>query len=439
MLVTQSIQIRGLTAEQYEILRYQCRLAKNMYNVGLYSVRQFFFAQNRCLSYESNYYHCKDNENYGLLYSQVAQQCLKFVDEAIRGFFKLLERKREGKLAARISLPHYLKKDGYFPLVYTQPNIKEGAIQFSVSNQFRKNYREETGKAFKAFKFLIPPMIKGKKIHEFRIIPKYNGRYFVAQFVYEISEEIAENLDKDQCLSLDLGLNNLVAAIDTKGSSFLVDGRKLKSMNQWYNKQLSKLQSLKDLQGIKRLTNKMAKLILKRTNQVNDYLKKTARLVINYCLKHKLGTLIVGVNEGWKTSINIGKVNNQMAVPPLGETPRPHCLNFVQIPFHALRQQLAYLCKRYGISYIEQEESYTSLASALDLDELPEYNADNPKTYQFSGQRIKRGLYRTKNKKLVNSDINGSANIGRKSKANLFKKREVLEGLLDAPIRYFIV
>ncbi|HAC63974.1 MAG TPA: transposase, partial [Cyanothece sp. UBA12306] len=161
------------------------------------------------------------------------------------------------------------------------------------------------------FKFSIPPMLKGKKIHEFRIIPKYNGRYFVAQFVYKIKEEIRENLDKDQCLSLDLGLNNLVAAIDTNGSSFLVDGRKLKSINQGYNKQLSKLQSLKDSYGIKRLTNKMAKLIFKRTNQVNDYLKKTARLVVNYCLEHKLGTLIVGVNEGWKTRINIGKVNNQ--------------------------------------------------------------------------------------------------------------------------------
>lgn len=392
MLVTQSIQIRGLTVEQFEILRYQCRLAKNMYNVGLYTVRQFFFAENRFLAYESNYHHCKENENYGLLHSQVAQQCLKSVDEAIRGFFKLLERKKEGKLAARISLPHYLKKDGYFPLVYPQPYIKEGAIQFSVSNKFRKNYRETKGKAFKAFKFSIPHILKGKKIHEFRIIPKYNGRYFVAQFVYEIKEEIAENLDKDQCLSLDLGLNNLVAAIDTYGSSFLVDGRKLKSINQGYNKQLSKLQSLRDLQGIKRLTNKMAKLILKRTNQVNDYLKKTARLVINYCLEHKLGTLIVGVNEGWKISINIGKVNNQ---------------NFVQIPFHALRQQLTYLCKRYGINYIEQEESYTSLASALDLDNLPEYNADNPQTYQFSGKRIQRGLYRTKAKKLVNSDVNG--------------------------------
>jgi len=218
MLVTQSIQIRGLTAEQYEILRYQCRLAKNMYNVGLYTVRQFFFAENRFLAYESNYHHCKDNENYGLLYSQVAQQCLKSVDEAFSGFFKLLERKKEGKLAARISLPHYLKKDGYFPLVYPQPYIKEGAIQFSVSNKFRKNYREKTRKAFKAFKFLIPPMIKGNKIHEFRIIPKYNGRYFLAQFVYEIKEERVENLDKAQCLSLDLGLNNLVAAIDTNGS-----------------------------------------------------------------------------------------------------------------------------------------------------------------------------------------------------------------------------
>ena len=168
----------------------------------------------------------------------------------------------------------------------------------------------------------------------------------------------------------------------------------------------------------------MAKLILKRSNQVHDYLKKTARLVVNYCLEHKLGTLIVGVNQGWKTSINIGKVNNQ---------------NFIQIPFHALRQQLTYLCKRSGINYIEQEESYTSLASAYNLDNLPEYNADNPQTYQFSGKRISRGLYRTKEQKLVNSDINGSANIGRKSKANLFEKREVLEGLLDAPIRFFIV
>ncbi|MDJ0580060.1 IS200/IS605 family accessory protein TnpB-related protein [Crocosphaera sp.] len=141
-------------------------------------------------------------------------------------------------------------------------------------------------------------------------------------------------------------------------------------------------------------------------------------------LSPTFSSLILLINLNFKTSINIGKINNQ---------------HFVQIPFHALRQQLAYLCKRYGINYIEQEESYTSLTSALDLDNLPEYNADNPQTYEFSGKRIKRGLYRTKNKKLVNSDINVSANIGRKSKANLSEKREVLEGILDAPRRYFIV
>lgn len=424
MLLTQSVQIRNLTAEQYEILRSQCRLAKNMYNVGLYSVRQFFFAENRPLPYESNYHYCKDNENYGWLHSQVAQQCLKSVDEAMSGFFKLLAMKKEGKLGVKVSLPHYLHKEGYFPLVYPQPYIKDGMVQFSVSNEFKRNYREAHGEAFKPFKFSIPPMIRGKKIREFRIIPKYNARYFVAQFVYEIKEEKVKELNPNQCLSLDLGLNNLVAAIDTTGSSFLVDGRKLKSINQWYNKLLSKYQSIKDLQGIKKITNRMAKLILKRQNQVNDYLKKTARLVINYCLKKGIGTLIVGVNEGWKTSINIGKVNNQ---------------NFVQIPFHSLRQQLAYLCLRYGITYLEQEESYTSQASGYDLDTLPEYNADNPQTYTFSGKRIKRGLYRTKDRKLANSDINGSFNIGRKSKADLFEKREVLVGLLDAPKRFLIV
>ncbi|MGK7945972.1 MAG: IS200/IS605 family accessory protein TnpB-related protein, partial [Microcystaceae cyanobacterium] len=191
----------------------------------------------------------------------------------------------------------------------------------------------------------------------------------------------------------------------------------------WYNKLLSKYQSIKDLQGIKKITNRMAKLMLKRQNQVNDYLKKTARLVINYCLKRGIGTLIVGVNDGWKTSLNLGKVNNQ---------------NFVQIPFHALRQQLAHLCLRAGITYLEQEESYTSQASGYDLDPLPEYNADNPQTYTFSGKRIKRGLYRTKDQKLVNSDIQGALNIGRKSKANLLEKREVLVGLLDAPKRFLI-
>ena len=175
-----------------------------MYNVGLYSVRQFFFAENQLLSYESNYHQCKNNENYGLLHSQVAQQCLKSVDEAMSCFLKILGMKKEGKLGVKVSLPHYLNKEGYFPLVYPQPYIKDGMVQFSVSNEFKRNYRETHGEAFKPSKFSIPPMIRGKKIREFRIIPKYNARYFVAQFVYEIKEKKIEGLDPNQCLSLDL-------------------------------------------------------------------------------------------------------------------------------------------------------------------------------------------------------------------------------------------
>lgn len=196
--------------------------------------------------------------------------------------------------------------------------------------------------------------------------------------------------------------------------------------NQGFNKRNAYLQSIKDKQGIKGFTNKQVKLVAKRNNQVRDYLNKTARFMVNYCITDQIAQIIVGYNPGIKQEINIGKCNNQ---------------NFVQIPFHSLRSKLKAMCERYGLIYTEQEESYTSKASAIDGDEIPVYNADNPnistslssKTYQFSGKRIKRGLYRTKDGHLVNSDLNGSLNIGRKSKHNGFAG--VSRGSLTAPRR----
>ena len=170
---------------------------------------------------------------------------------------------------------------------------------------------------------------------------------------------------------------------------------------------------------------------------MRDYLNKTARIIINHCLTYQIGKLVVGYNPGIKHEINIGRSNNQTAVAPLGETPRPHCLNFVQIPFWQLRQKLKALCSRYGIEYLEQEESYSSKASFYDQDEIPVYNADNPGKQKFSGKRIKRGLYRTKDKHLVSSDINGSANILVKSKHRLSFER-VSRGFLANPLRIFV-
>lgn len=156
-----------------------------------------------------------------------------------------------------------------------------------------------------------------------------------------------------------------------------------------------------------------------RQNQVRDYLNKAARTIVNYCIQHKIGKIVVGVNPEWKQGIQIGKRNNQ---------------NFVPIPYWAFRQKLAGLCERYGIAYVEQEESYTFQASFLDQDAIPVYNADNPQPYRFSGKRVKRGLYRSRDGRVINADVNGAANILRKINHRLDIER-MARGFLGNPLR----
>ncbi|MDY7021145.1 MAG: transposase [Cyanobacteriota bacterium] len=250
-------------------------------------------------------------------------------------------------------------------------------------------------------------------------------------------EEKINNVD-NEAISIDLGLNNLATVVSTTNESFIIDGRWLKSKNQWFNKRRSQLVHHKDKQGIKHLTKSEAWLSYRRKNQVNDYLNKAARYIVNFCLSRKIGTIVVGYNPTLKQNSNMGKRSNQTAVAPLGETPRPHCLNFVQIPIFTLRTKLKSLCERYGLNYVEQEESYTSKASSLDRDEMPVYNADNPLQAQFSGRRVKRGLYKTAYGHLINADCNGSLNIGLKSKHKLSFER-VSRVCLTQPVRVNIL
>nr|WP_305778166.1 transposase [Hydrocoleum sp. CS-953] len=199
----------------------------------------------------------------------------------------------------------------------------------------------------------------------------------------------------------------------------MLDGRKLKSINQWYNKENSRLQSIKDKQGIKGLTKKQISITVNRNNKVRDYLNKATRYLINWCSTNRISTIVVGVNPGMKQNINLGKKTNQ---------------KFVQIPHHSFRLKLKAMCDRYGLTYKEQEESYTSKASFLDGDLIPIYNADNPTEYSFSGKRVKRGLYKTREGKLINADANGAANIGLKSNLNGFIP-DRLEASLAMPLR----
>ena len=413
MLLTQSNLIRGLSKKEYLLLRLMCFFSKNLYNVALYNIRQHYFTEKKHLTYESNYHECKENENYKLLQAGVSQQTMKIVDRAFKTFFALIEKAKKGEYRfCNIKLPHYRPKDSLFNLVLSTNaiSIKDGYLTVPMSMTFMQLYGREK------IKIRVPDRVLEHKIKEIRIIPIYKGSKFKIQYVYEVEAKNL-NLNQDEKLAIDLGLENLATCISTVGTSFIMDGRRIKSINRLWNKRRAELQNrLPQGQYTSRL---IQRLTLKRNNRTNDCVKKTARYIVNHCIEHNIGTIVCGYNLDFKRGINFGKRNNQ---------------NFTQISFGSLREQLANLCERYGMKYIEQEEAYTSKASFLDLDELPVFNADNPKKYEFSGKRITRGLYQSADGRIVNADLNGAANILRKSSQN-FDFEELGRGLLASPLR----
>lgn len=395
MYLTIKQQVKHLTKKEYNILRELCRTAKNLTNQAIYNVRQHYFQEKQYLRYEANYYELKTCENYKLLNSNMAQQTLKDVDIMFKSFFALIKLAKQGKYNFKhIRLPKYLPKNGYSNLIISQIRIKnDNILTIPFSNTFKKKYGTK-------IQIKIPKVLENKKIKEIQIIPKFNARFFEIQYVYEIQEKDIK-LNTNNALAIDLGVNNLCTCVTNTGKSFIIDGRKLKSINQFFNKRNAKLQSIKDKQNIKKQTKQQYLILRKRKNKVDDYINKTCRHIINYCLSNDIGTLVIGYNQSFQNKTNLGKRNNQI---------------FTQLPFGKVREKLEYLCKRYNINYILQEESYTSKASFFDNDDLPIYNADNPQIYEFSGKRVKRGLYQTKNNYLFNADCNGALNILRKSK-----------------------
>ena len=392
MYLTLKQQVKHLSKKEFRNLKYLSHIAKNLTNEAIYNIRQYYFNKKKYLSYSENYKMLKNSENYKKLNSNMAQQILKEVDESFKSFFALLKLAKNGQYNGKIKLPNYLDKDGFTTLIIGFVRLKDDILIVPYSNSFRKTHKEIAIK--------LPPVLKGKKIKEIRIIPKQHSRYFEIQYIYEV-EEVQRELNKNNVLGIDLGIDNLCTCVTNTGASFIIDGRKLKSINQYYNKINAKLQSIKDKQKIERTTLRQKRITRKRNNRINDYLSKAARTIVNYCLNNDIGKLVLGYNEDFQRNSNIGSINNQ---------------NFVNIPYGKLRDKLIYLCKLYGIEFKLQEESYTSKASFFDGDEIPIYDKENLQEYIFSGKRIKRGLYQTSTGKLINADCNGALNILRKSK-----------------------
>ena len=396
-------QLNNLNKEEYLVLRELCHVSKNLYNQALYEIRQEYFKSKKHLNYYDVCKKLQGTENYSLLQAQMSQQTLKTVDDNFKSFFELIKK----KLKARI--PKYLDKDGFFKLTIPTVSIRDGKIQLPYSRQYAKEHNKIYLK--------VPNILNGKKVKQVWIIPRQNARFFEVQYIYKV--EPKEKKPIKNALAIDLGIDNLCTCVTSSGKSFIMDGKKLKSFNQWYNKETSRLKSIKDKQKIKGYTKKLYGIVTKRNNRISDILHKSCKYIINYCIDNNIDTVVCGMNKDFQRYSNLGKVNNQ---------------KFTQIPFGKIRDILNYLCELNGINFIEQEESYTSKASFWDRDEIPVFSSESKVNYDFSGKRVHRGLYCSKNGMLLNADLNGSLNILRKS--NVVSLEALYSrGVLNPPLR----
>jgi len=382
-------------SKELDNLTFRC---KNLYNAANYVVRNEFINNGKYINKLYMFTLLKDNPDYKALPSRVARGVIRTLDGNWKGFFGAIKdwSKNKSRYKGKPNLPKYLPKLGKFNAIFIDTGVlkpKKGKTDIGLSTL---NLRINTKQNYAGIK-------------EVNITPLKSGKYKI-NIIYEYKEKQKLENNNNYC-SIDLGLNNLMTLTSNKRGlkPLLVNGRPLKSINQFYNKQKAKFQS--ELPKKKFNSKKIDKLTFKREMKINDYLHKSCDYLVNYCLENDLNTIILGYNEGWKTEINIGKRNNQ---------------NFVGIPFHKLSSMIQYRCQKLGLNFKEHEESYTSKCSFLDLEPIKYHE-------NYTGSRIKRGLFISGDGTLINSDVNGSLNILRKAVPNAFA--DGIEGVAVHPKR----
>lgn len=389
-----------------------CFRSKNVYNQGLYNVRQHFFGTGSYLSYVDNYHINKAQESYAGLPAKVACQTLKLVDQNFKSFFGALKAKKSGSNDRPVRIPKYKNKASGRMLV----KFPKQALEL---REFKKSGRIKLSKS----NILVPTQIKDfDSINEVRIA--HGGDHCVIEVVYERQE--AATPPGNAIASLDPGMNNLATVTFNDGSQpAIINGRPAKSINQFYNK--TKAQAVSDLhikQGEDIYTSKRIKrLTHKRNNKISDYMHKASRLLVDLIVSRNVGRIVIGKNVEQKQDINIGKKNNQ---------------NFVQMPIARFLDMVAYKCQLVGIEVEWQEESYTSKASFLDLDAIPVYSEEKEGKHSFSGYRESRSWYKRRGvKKRVHADVNGAYNIMRKAIPTAFDalRASTENGIEDVGVR----
>ncbi|MCW3128629.1 MAG: transposase [Methanophagales archaeon] len=374
-------------------------LAKNLYNEANYIIRQEFFKTGRWIRYYELNRQLKDSENYRALPAQTAQQVLRIVDRNWKSFFRAMKewKKHPEKFKERPRIPHYKKKDSEFVLVFTNQQVKlrDGWLIILPKNVGLK----------------VKTRIR-EGLREVRIIPK--GMGYVLEIVYKKKLEVGRR-NKDRIVGIDIGVRNLITMANNIGEQpIVVKGGVIKNINQFYNKEKARLQSVYDSQGIK-TGKKMKKLSAKRERKLNDFLHKISKFVVDWCVEHDIGTIVIGYNPDWKQEVELGKRNNQ---------------TFVQIPFTKLIHQIAYKAEERGIEVKIQDEAHSSKCSFLDGETVKHHE-------EYAGIRKSRGLFRSARGTIINADVNAAYNIIRKAVPKAFAKVEAdgIEGVGLHPVR----
>lgn len=351
-------------------------LGKNLYNATLFYQRASFFKKDFQNYYAVNRVFTHENQmDYRALPAKVSKQVQMLVGRSFKSYFALVKKRVKGEYDSPIRIPRYLHKTkGRCTLPYPKDALslkEDGMVKFS-----------KTG-------IKIKTKVEKERIQGARIVPK--GNHFVIEILYKKSKKELVSDTIQKVAFIDPGLNNLMTVTSNVFSPLLYSGKELKSLNQLANKKLAQVKSVLSKRGLYS-SPLLVSIYNKRNRRIKDCLHKLSTHLVNQFVSHKIDTVIFGHNIGQKQDIKLGSVTNQ---------------NFVHIPFYQLISLLQYKCELQGIRFITTEESYTSKCSFLDLEEVT-------KQEEYLGKRVKRGLFQTKEGNLINADVNGSLNIGRK-------------------------
>ena len=400
MVLVEKHQIKK-THKYYNEIDKLAFLSKNLYNISLYNIRQYFFETKEFFNLTKNYDLIKNQQrvDYEAMPRKVSNKVVLQINQDFNSFFKGLNeyKKNPSKFKGKPEIPHYKDKiDGRNVVMY-----EKGAIS---KKQLDKGFFNPSGTDI-----YISTKITNKEIKEARLVKKINS--YVIEIIYEKENK---ELIKDNGVYCggDLGMNNLIAMTFNNGDKpLIVNGKPLKSINHFYNKRLAFLKSELETKNKLKTSKQIKKLTQKRNNKIDDYMHKASRMIVNLLVSKGITKMVIGKNKNWKQDINIGKKNNQ---------------NFVQIPFYKFINLIKYKCLLEGIDVITNEESYTSKCSFFDEETIKKHDV-------YLGKRIKRGLFRTAKGLLINADVNGSYNIMKKAIPNAFANG--IQGLAVNPLK----